>query len=431
VTGSSGVGSGNAPGANDPSGDAPGAPPSDSPATSAPGAPGSDGPTALDDTGMLGFADGEPYVVVDDSPETLIDVRRTEEHPEPFGHPGRPLKRNQPFYIGFVGALGVFAAYALVQAVANARSVLVLIAVSLFLAVGLNPIVEWLMARGLRRSFAVAAVFAGFLLAFVGFCFAVIPPVVEESQQFAESIPDIIDDLERSQRLSELNEQFGVLDNARTYAESGQLGSRAFGGLLGVGKVVVGAVFSAFTILILTLYFLASLPSIKRQAYRLAPSSRRERVWLIGDEILARIGGYVNGAFSVATIAGVTSYVFLSIVELDYALALSLLVGMLCLIPMIGATMAGATVCTVAFFHSISVGIACVVFYVVYQQVENYVIYPRVMKKTVDVPAAVTIMAALVGGALLGVVGALLAIPIAAAVLLVVREVVIPRQDRV
>jgi predicted PurR-regulated permease PerM len=380
---------------------------------------------------IAGLAEGEPYVLVDDSPETLIDVRRTEEHPEPFGHPGRPLGRNQPFYIGFVGALGVFAAYLLVQAISNARSVLVLIIVSLFLAIGLNPIVEWLIRRGMRRGIAVGVVFAGFVVAFTGFCFAVIPPVVQESQDFAESLPDLLGELERSRRLRELNEQFGILDNAQSYVESGRLGSRAFGGILGVGKVVVGAVFSALTILILTLYFLASLPSIKRQVYRLAPRSRRERVWLIGDEILARIGGYVNGAFSVATVAFVTSYIFLSIVELQYALALSLLVGMLCLIPMVGATIAAVIVSTVAFFHSVPVGIACVVFYVVYQQVENYLIYPRVMKRSVDVPAPVTVMAALVGGALLGVVGALLAIPVAAAVLLVVREVFIPRQDNV
>jgi predicted PurR-regulated permease PerM len=395
-------------------------------ATAIPGAPGSAG---VDDTGTEGNAEGQPYTIVDDSPETLIDVRRQEGHPQPFGRPGRPLGPNNPFYLGFVGALGVFAAYLLVQAITNARSVLVLIVVSLFLAVGLNPMVEWLIRRGMRRAFAVGCVFLGFLLAFTGFCFAVIPPVVQETQEFIEALPDLIGDLERSETLRELNEEFGLIDNLQAYVTSGQLGTRAFGGLLGVGRVVVGAVFSAFTILILTLYFLASLPSMKRQAYRLVPRSRRERVWLIGDEVLARIGGYVNGALSVATIAWISAYLFLSILELQYALALSLLVGMLCLIPMIGATIAAVIVSSVAFFQSITAGIACIVFFVVYQQIENYLIYPRVMKRAVDVPAALTVTAALVGAALLGVVGALLAIPLAAAGLLVVREVFIPRQD--
>src|SRR3954453_22002744 len=141
-----------------------------------------------------------------------------------------------------------------------------------------------------------------------------------------------------------------------------------FGGLLGVGRVVVGAVFSAFSVLIMTLYFLAALPSIKRQAYRLVPATRRERVVLLSDEILSRIGGFVSGALTVAFIAGTASYFFLMIMEMPFALGLAGFVGILALVPLIGATIAAVLVSTIGFIQSPTVGIACVVFYVAYQQ---------------------------------------------------------------
>jgi predicted PurR-regulated permease PerM len=228
----------------------------------------------------------------------------------------------------------------------------------------------------------------------------------------------------------QFDEDYGVIERAQDYVTSGELGQRAFGGLLGVGRVVLNAVFGAFTVLIMTLYFLAALPSMKRQTYRLVPASRRERVTLLGDEVLARTGGFVSGALSVAFIAAFCSYVFLRIVDLPYAIALAVFVGLLDLIPLVGATIAAVVVSLIGFTESVGVGVACVIFYVAYQQFENYVVYPRVMRRAVDVPAPVTVVAVLLGGALLGVVGALIAIPVAAAVLLVVRQVAIPRMDQ-
>jgi predicted PurR-regulated permease PerM len=221
-----------------------------------------------------------------------------------------------------------------------------------------------------------------------------------------------------------------VITRAKEYVESGQLQGRLFGGIVGVGRYVVGAVFAALTVLILTLYFLASLPSIKRQTYRLVPASRRERVALLGDEVLARVGGYVSGAFIIASTAGASTLVFLLAIDLRYALTLALVVAVFDLVPLIGATVGAGIVTLVAMTDSAPKALACLVFYVVYQQLENYLIYPRVMSRSVDVPPTLTVMAALLGGALLGVVGALLAIPMAAAGLLIVREVLVPRQDK-
>jgi predicted PurR-regulated permease PerM len=347
-----------------------------------------------------------------------------------FGRPGRPLRRDSPFMLGFLGAMGVFVAWFLVQAIVQARSVIVLIVVALFLAIGLNPTVEWLMARGLRRGLAIGIVFLGVIGAFVGFGFAVVPPVVEQTDEFVRALPDYLADLRRNPTVRRFDEEYGVIERAQEYVTSGNLGERLFGGIVGVGRIVISAVFAAFSLLIMTLYFLAALPSMKRQAYRLVPASRRERVTLLSDEVLTRIGGFVSGALSVAFIAGTTSYIFLSLIGMPYALALAVLVALLDLIPLVGATLAAIVVSLVGFTESVVVGVVCIAFYVAYQQFENYVVYPRVMRRAVDVPAPVTVVAVLLGGTLLGVVGALLAIPVAAAVLLVLRQVAIPRMDQ-
>jgi predicted PurR-regulated permease PerM len=357
--------------------------------------------------------------------------REAAEAEEQFGTLGRPLRRGSPFYIGFFGALGVFLAWFLTKAVIQATSVIILIVVSMFLAVGLNPAVEAMTRRGLSRSLAITVVFLAVIGAFVGFGFAVVPPVVDQTNAFVTSIPENLDHLNKNPTIRQFDEDYGVIEKAKSYIASGGLGQRLFGGLLGVAGMVLGAVFSAFSVLILTLYFLAALPSMKHQAYQLVPASRRERVQLLTDEILVRIGGFVSGAFTVALIAAVTSYLFLTILGLPYALALAVFVGLLDLVPLVGATIAAAVITLLGFIESPVTGFVCLGFYVAYQQVENYLIYPRVMRKAVDVPAALTVVAVLLGGALLGIVGALLAIPVAAAVLLVVREVAIPRMQRV
>jgi predicted PurR-regulated permease PerM len=359
-------------------------------------------------------------------------AREAAEHTDPqFGRLGHPLRRDSPFVLGFLGALGVFLAWFLTQAVVQARSVIILIVISMFLAIGLNPLVEWLTARNMRRGVAITIVFFAVIGAFVGFGFAVVPPVVEQSNGFVQELPSYLEDLRKNSTVRQFDEDYGVIERAQDYVTSGDLGQRLFGGLVGVGRVVLNAVFGAFSVLIMTLYFLAALPSMKRQAYRLVPASRRERVTLLGDEVITRIGGFVSGAFTVAFIAAFTSYIFLMILGMPFALALAVFVGLLDLVPLVGATIAAVVVSLLGFTESVGVGIACVAFYVAYQQFENYVVYPRVMRRAVDVPAPVTVVAVLLGGALLGIVGALLAIPVAAAILLVVRQVAIPRMDRV
>lgn len=372
-------------------------------------------------------------VVAPDDPLLDTAVRKLEakvDDDNPYGRRGRPVSRRTPFLIGFTAALGVALAYGLVQALVAVRSVLVLLLVSGFLAIGLDPSVQWLERRGLTRSRAVAVVLLAVLLFFVGFAAVVVPPIISQAQQFGVALPGYIQDLQSNERIARLDDQYHVLEQVQNVLnDPTRIGSQVFGGVIGVGRVVIGAFFSSLTVLILTLYFLSNLPTIKASGYRLVPRSRRARVGLLTDEILTRVGGYVAGALSIAAIAGVTTFVLLLVVGVPYPLALALLVALTDLIPLVGATIGAAIITLVAFTVSVQVGVIAAAYYLAYQQLENYVLYPRIMKRSVDVSPAATVVAVLVGGSLLGVLGALLAIPIAAGVQLVLREVVAPRQD--
>lgn len=370
-----------------------------------------------------------PHDPLVDTAVRRIEARADEDNP--FGLPGRPLSTRSPFRIAFTAALGVATAYGLVMAVIAVQSVLVLLLTSAFLAIGLNPAVEALGRRGLRRGFAVGVVLLGVLLFFTGFGFAVVPPVVDQAQAIVDDAPGYVQQLQGNDRIASLDERFGLLERAQELLDDPEgIGLSAAGGVLGVGKVVFGAFFSALTVLVVTLYFLANLPAMKAGAYRLVPRSRRARVGLLTDEILARVGGYVAGAVSIATLSAGLTYLLLTVLGIDYALALAMVVFLTGLVPLIGATLGAVVVVTVALFSSVQAGVVLAVWFLVYQQVENYVLYPRVMQRSVDVSPAATVVAVLIGGALLGVLGALLAIPIAAAVQLVVNEVIAPRQDR-
>ncbi|MEU4607107.1 AI-2E family transporter [Kribbella sp. NPDC023972] len=359
--------------------------------------------------------------------ELLIDER----HPDVgMGAPGPPLRRSNPFMFGFFAALGVLVAWGLWNALGQARSVLILLLVSMFIAVGLNPLVEWFMRRGLKRGLSVGVVFLLMILAVAGVGFAIVPVVTDQIDSLITNAPEWLDLLTKSKTLNELNDRYQFIQKAQDYIQDPALAQRAFGGILGVGKVVANALFSGFTILILTLYFLASLPSVKRAAYSLVPASRRTRVAILGDEVLGRVGGYVSGQFLVAACAGFFMFVFLQIVGLrEYALALAIVVMFTAFIPMVGGLIGVVIVALIGFTDGLWTGVACLAYGVIYQQIENYVVAPRIMRRAVDIPGAVTVIAALLGGALLGVVGALLAIPSAAAILLIIREVWVRKAD--
>ena len=348
-----------------------------------------------------------------------------------LGVPGPPLDHRAPFFVGFVGGLGVLVAIWVGTQIQAIGSTLMLIVVSLFLAAGLDPAVRWFERRGMRRSYAVLTVILAFLAALTLFIVAIVPVIADQVRSLTDNVPHWLDQLQRNRQVQRLDDEYDILEKIQDYVTNGDFAGAIFGGAVGIGLAVLGALFNGFIIVVLTLYFLASLQTTKGALYRLAPASRRDRVSRLGDRVIRSVGGYVSGAFIVATCAGLSSLIFLFIAGLgEYAVALAFVVALLDVIPMIGATIGAVIVTAIAFAEDWRIGFACIVFYVVYQQVENYVVYPRVMSKSVDLPGAVTVMAALIGAALFGVVGALLAIPTAASILLLIREVWVRRQDQ-
>jgi len=377
-------------------------------------------PTAVPSAGIPGLPVPEP------------DVAATEGRR--FGVPGVPVSRAHPFYIGFMGATGALVAYFLLGLLGKLSSVLTLVVIALFLALALDPVVRWLQGRGLGRGAAVGVVFLVVVALFVLFAWSVVPPLASEAADLTTKLPTWVQEIQESPTVQRLDAQFGIINTITQQIQarlaSGETVLQLFGGVLGAGQAVISGAFSAFTVLVLTLYFTASLNTLREAIYNLVPASRRSRVRLIGDEIIRRMGGYTAGQVAVATINAMFTYVGLIILRIDYAVVLAITVGILGLIPLVGATLGAVVITTVALFHSWQYAVIVFAYYLIYQQIENYLIAPRIMSRTVQLPGFLAIVAALAGGALLGVLGALIAIPTAAAVMLVVQEVVIPRQAR-
>ena len=354
--------------------------------------------------------------------------------PSAYGIVGRPLNRHSPFYIGFLGATGALLAIGLWNLIGQITTTLTLLIVSMFLALALNPVVDALVDRGTRRAAAVSLVFVGLLVIFVLIGLLVIPPVVVQGTELAQQTPTYVQELLDSSWVRELDKSYDVIDKVQAEVKNRMTDQQflegVLGGILGAGRAVLNGLFQVFTVLVLTLYFLSSLPRVKQASYALVPATRRLRIESLSEEIMRRTGSYALGQVVVATLNAVLSWVMMRIVGIPYAAVLAVTVGLLGLIPMIGATLGATVVCNVAYFDEPKKALIALIYYVIYQQVENYVVQPRVMQHTVSVPGPVTIVAALAGAALLGVLGALLAIPVAAGLLLLYEEVLVPRQRR-
>ncbi len=340
------------------------------------------------------------------------------------------LDRN-PVQIGFFLTIGALGAYGLVLTVISLKSVIILITLSLAIALGLNPIVEWFHHRGVRRGVAVLMV-ALSVISVLGLAgWALVPVITEQVNVLLQQAPGYLENLRQNPQIAAFDAQFQLIDRAVSFLASGELIGGLFGGLVGAGQIVANTVFSVIITTVLTLYFLTTLPAIKEVIYQLAPASRRARVKYLANEMFKRVGGYVSGLFMVVLIAMTVAFVFLNIVGLSqYALALTVVVGMFAFVPLVGTTISMVIVSIVAFSTSPTTGLITLIFFVAYQQFDAYFIQPRVFSHSVQIPAVLVMLAAISGGLLLGFVGAILAIPVMAALLLLYREVLVPHLDR-
>jgi predicted PurR-regulated permease PerM len=359
-------------------------------------------------------------------------TKRPETGTAPQAAPVRGvLGTNHGAYVfGLLFGAGALTAFFLGTVLLSIGSILVLVVVSLFLAVGLNPAVEFFVHRGLKRAWGVFIVILCVIAALALFIVALVPVISDQVQAIAANVPQWLDQLQNNRRVQELDERWDLIHRVEDFATEGEFAGTVFGGVVGTFFAVLSLLTSTFVVVVLTLYFLGSLAAFKKSLWQFAPASRRQRVEELGEKIFDNVGNYVSGAFIVAMCAGISSLIFLLIVGLgEYAVALAAVVAVLDVIPMIGATIGAVIVTAIGFATDPKIGIACLIFYVGYQQLENYVIYPRVMQRSFDLPGSMIVIAALIGAALLGVIGALLAIPTAAAIALILREVWHPMQE--
>jgi hypothetical protein len=303
----------------------------------APMARGAAGPALAPADDRPDLAGDRPDLAGDRMDDALKVAAVQAEETGGLGRPGRPVNKRSPFFIGMMAAAGVAVTYGLVELVIRARSVLVLIGLALFIAIGLDPVVAWLTRRRVPRWAAVVIILLAALAVAAAFMLAAIPALMAEAKVLAVQIPHYVQVLEnQNSDLGRLNARFHVQQQLTHLLTS--RGSTLASGVLGAGGFVLSAAGSAVIVMVLFIYFLADLPRIKLFGYRLAPHSRRARVILIGDEILSKVGGFLLGNLLTSVIAGVGTYLWMIAWGIPYPLLLGLLVALLDLIPVIGST---------------------------------------------------------------------------------------------
>ncbi|BBX61326.1 AI-2E family transporter [Mycobacterium saskatchewanense] len=326
-----------------------------------------------------------------------------------------------------MASAGVAVTYGVVRVLGSASSVLVLIGAALFFALGLEPAVSGLVNRKLPRWAAVSLVVMVVFGVLAGAVAAAIPPLVQEARQFIEQAPHYLQQAhDHSSLIGRLNERFHVQQRITDTIHGP--GTPTVAGVVKVGKTVFGAASHVGIVAVLTIYFLADMPRIRTTVYRFVPNSRRPRAILIGDEVVAKVGDYVFGNVLTSLIAGAATFAWCFASHVPYPWLLGAFVAIVDLFPY-GSTVGGFVVALVALTVSIPVSIATVGFYIAFRLAEDYLLTPRIIGRAVKVPGGVTVVAVLIGAALLGVVGALLAIPVAAALQLLVSELLFPTLD--
>ncbi|WP_193598801.1 AI-2E family transporter [Microbacterium sp. YJN-G] len=357
------------------------------------------------------------------------------------------MKIHSPFRTALVATLGVGLGVVLLTSVQSLSTVMLYIGTALFLSLGLDPLVTFLEQRGLPRWAAVLVTILGVLGVFTVIILIVLPVVIEQITQLVSQITLLITNWETTvQNLKDwmtdtfpnlrVDEVFDYVENwmleedwAKNLTEwTGSIGQ----GFLALGGAVLAGVFGAFIVLVLTIYLTASTPSLKRAVYQLVPASRRERFIDIADQITDSVGHYVMGQVTLGVINGVLSFIYLSIIGAPFTAVLAVIAFFFSLIPLVG-TLTGSTIivlaCLLPGVGSPATALAAAIYYLIYMQVEAYFVAPRIMSRAVAVPGAVVVIAALSGGALLGLLGALIAIPVAASILIIYRQVLIPRMN--
>jgi predicted PurR-regulated permease PerM len=314
----------------------------------------------------------------------------------------------------------VIAAWALLALLSVTRQVITWLLVALFLAMALNPAVEWFMRHGVKkRGYAAGLTYVLALVGIAAIGYLFIPTLVSQVNDFVQAVPGYVDDLTKGRgRFGFLETKYHIVERIREQVKEG--GASKVLGLTGaaisVTKSVISLVIATITIAFLTFFMLLEGPMWMERIFSLLPEESRPRWRKVGYDVYRTVGGYVSGNLAISLIAGTLTTIVLLSLGVPFAVALGVIVALLDLIPLAGATIAGIIISIVAFIHSVTAGIVVVVFFVVYQQIENHFIQPVVYSRTVQLSPLAVLVAILIGAKVAGILGALGAIPIAGAI---------------
>ncbi|QEO09853.1 AI-2E family transporter [Protaetiibacter larvae] len=349
-------------------------------------------------------------------------------------NPTPRLLQAGPFRFGFIAATGVLFALALGFAVASLAQALTLIFLALFISLGLNPVVKRLERLRVSKVWALVIVMAGFLLLVALLVWLVVPVVIEEFGRLIDYLPAGLDRIEDQPWFESLDETLG--GGLTTFVGFLQqtVADPAFwvtvgGGALRIGLGVVNGVFSVIFVVALTLYFVIGHDQMKEVLVRLVPASKRVTFRDLADQIITSVGKYLSGMVILAILNAVFTFLLLTVLGVQYAGLLAALALPITFIPLVGSVISLVICSTVALFTSPTVGLIAFIGLLVYVQIEAYVLTPRIVGRAIQIPGSLVLIGALIGGTLLGLLGALVACPISASLVLIVKKVVMPAQD--
>nr|WP_306231211.1 AI-2E family transporter [Agrococcus sp. REN33] len=347
------------------------------------------------------------------------------------------------FLLGLVGGLGVLLALAIGAGIQQISTVLVWAFAGIFLALGLEPVIQFLIRRKVPRWAAVLIIFVVIVAVLVGATWLIVPTIVAQFTVLVQSIVEEIEGGALDSVLTWVRETFPQFDIDGTVEQimlaltdfetwstlPPWVADIAAGVVGGVGQVVF-ALGGAFIVIVLMLYFTGSLPSLKSGMYRLVPASSRPKFIEIAEQIMKSVGRFVLGQGSLGLLNGVLSFIVLSIAGSELAGVYAFVALIASTIPLVGTISASVVISLLVLaLDGPQTALPVAIWYLLYMQLEAYVISPQIMNRAVKVPGVVVVLAALIGGTLLGILGALVAIPVAAAIQLILKEVVIPKQD--
>ncbi|HEY2557407.1 MAG TPA: AI-2E family transporter [Diaminobutyricibacter sp.] len=343
------------------------------------------------------------------------------------------MKIQNAFRFGLIGTLGVGLGLLILMSIVTLSTILTYIGAALFIALGIEPLIAFLERRKFPRWAALVTVLVVIIGAFTALIWAIVPIAVSQATQLVQGIVTWVQKGDAQKWFESLQRQFPTIVNQENINNvvhwlQSNVGNIT-NGIVQTGLGIVSGFFGVIVVIILTIYFTASLPSIKRASYLLVPASKRSRFADLADQVTDSVGKYVGGQVSLALVNGALSAIFLTIIGARFPILLASIAFFFSLIPLVGTITGSVIIVALCLLSGWPTALAAAIYYLVYMQVEAYVLSPRIMNRAVQVPGAVVVIAALAGGSLLGILGALIAIPFAASILLIIKQVVIPRQN--